>query len=120
MGLVQREIEAAGITTITLSNIPNLTASVSPPRIAAIEHPLGRTVGKPGDVEGQRAVLAATFQALEEMETPGSIKHLPFEWPEPPKQARTHPPEPPPIAKHLQRYPWQIRNLLSRKVPGSA
>jgi hypothetical protein len=118
VGLVQRETEAAGITTITLSNIPDLTASVSPPRIAAIEYPLGRTVGQPDDVEGQRAVLAATFQALEAMEKPGSIEHLPFEWPEPPKQARTHLPEPPPIAKQLQRCPWQIRNLLSRKVPG--
>ena len=106
------------MTTITLSNIPDLTASVSAPRIAAIEYPLGRTVGRPGDAEGQRAVLAATFRAVDEIDTPGGIVHLPFEWPEPPKQARTHPAEPPPIARHLQRHPWQIPNLLSRKVPG--
>ena len=106
------------MTTITLSNIPDLTASVSAPRIAAIEYPLGRTMGRPGDAEGQRAVLAATLQAVEEIDTPGGIVHLPFEWPEPPKQARTHPAEPPPIAKHLQRHPWQIPNLLSRTVPG--
>jgi len=106
------------MTTITLSNIPDLTASVSAPRIAAIEYPLGRTLGQPGDSEGQKAVLRATLQALKEMDTPGSIRHLPFEWPEPPKQARTHPSEPPPIAKHLQRHPWQLPNLLSRNVPG--
>jgi hypothetical protein len=75
-------------------------------------------MGRPGDAEGQRAVLTATFRAVEEIDTPGGIVHLPFEWPEPPKQARTHSAEPPPIAKHLQRHIWQIPNLLSRKVPG--
>jgi D-proline reductase (dithiol) PrdB len=117
VGLVQRELEAAGLTTITLSNIPDLTASVSVPRIAAIEYPLGRTLGRPGNAEGQRAVLRATLQALEEMDTPGSIKHLPFEWPEPPRKAHSHPPEPPPIAKYLQRHPWHLPKLLSREVP---
>ena len=48
MGLVQREIEAAGISTISLSMMPELTQSVGVPRIAAIEHPFGLTLGLPG------------------------------------------------------------------------
>jgi hypothetical protein len=118
VGLVQRELEAAGMTTITLSSIPDLTAAVSAPRIAAIEYPFGRTVGQPHDHEGQRTVLQATLQALTELTTPGSIRHLPFEWPEPPKKARVHPPQLPPIAQYLRTHPWQLPNLLARNVPG--
>lgn len=105
------------MTTITLSNIPDLTAAVSVPRIAAIEYPFGRTVGQPGDHQGQLAVLRATLQALAKIDTPGYIQHLPFEWPESPKQARSHPAETPPIVKHLQRHPWHLRNLFSRDIP---
>jgi hypothetical protein len=117
VGLVQREIEVAGISTIALSCIPDLTAVVSAPRVAGIEYPLGLALGKPGDREGQRTVLRATLQALAEISTPGEVRHLPFEWPEPPKQARNEPPEPPPIAKYLIRHPWQLPRLLSRNPP---
>ncbi len=96
--------------------MPDLTASVSAPRIAAIEYPLGRTLGKPGDAAGQMAVLEATLQALETIQTPGEVVHLPFEWPESPKDVRNHPPEAPPIAKYLARNPWFLPKLLSRKV----
>jgi D-proline reductase (dithiol) PrdB len=96
--------------------VPDLTASVSVPRIAAIEYPLGRTLGKPGDAAGQMAVLEATLQALESIQTPGEIVHLPFEWPQAPKDVRNHPPEAPPIAKYLARNPWFLPKLLSRKV----
>lgn len=105
------------MTTITLSNIPDMTAAVGAPRVAAIEYPFGRTVGQPGDIAGQLAVLGATLKALEEMRVPGEIKHLPFEWPETPRQARTHPPEAPPIVKYLQRHPWDLRRLFTRDVP---
>ena len=94
-----------------------MTAAVSAPRVAAIEYPFGRTVGQHRDSAVQLAVLRATLQALEEIDTPGSVKHLPFEWPESPKQARSHPPEAPPIVKHLQRHPWHLRNLFSRDIP---
>ena len=113
---MQRELEAAGFTTICLTPVPDLTASVSVPRIAAIEYPLGRTLGQPGDAAGQMAVLEATLQALESIQTPGEVVHLPFEWPEAPKDVRNHPPEDPPIARYLVRNPWFLPKLLARKV----
>jgi hypothetical protein len=115
---VQRELEAAGLSTICLTPVPDLTASLSVPRIAAIEYPLGRTLGEPCDAEGQMAVLEATLQALETIQTPGEIVHLPFEWPESPKEVQNHPPEDPPIAHYLARNPWFLPRLLYRKVPG--
>ncbi len=116
MGLVQREIESAGIATVALSNIPDLTASVGVPRLVAIAYPFGRTVGMPGDVEGQRQVLCSTLQAATEMKHAGDCVHLTFDWPEPPKRARAHPPVPPPIAQHLRHHPWDVPKLLARDV----
>jgi hypothetical protein len=91
---------------------------VGVPRITAIEYPLGRTLGQPCDAEGQMAVLEATLQALETIQAPGEIVHLPFEWPEPPKAVKNHPPEDPPIARYLARNPWFLPRLLSRKFEG--
>jgi hypothetical protein len=117
VGLVQRQIEAAGFSTISLSNIPDLTASVSAPRIAAIEYPFGLTVGLPGDDAGQRAVLQAALAALQGMSTPGSVCHLPFALPESENDLNIAPPENPPIAKYITRHPWHLPNLLRREVP---
>ncbi len=117
VGLAQREIEAAGFSTINLTPVPDLTAAVSVPRIAAIEYPLGRTFGQPGDKAGQTAVLRATLHALATLDRPGSIEHLPFEWSESPKQVRNHPPQEPPIVSYLKRNPWFLPRLLSRNVP---
>jgi hypothetical protein len=119
VGLVQREIEAAGISTITLSSIPDLTAAVSVPRLAAIEHPLGYLLGQPGDQEGQTAVLRSTLHALAEMTRPGSVIHLPFEWPATARRLSARPPQAPPIGRYLLRHPWHIPNLFSRDVPAA-
>jgi len=105
------------MSTITLSSIPDLTAAVSVPRLAAIEHPLGYLLGQPGDQEGQRAVLRSTLHALAEMTKPGSVTHLPFEWPASARRLNARPPEAPPISGYLLRHPWHIPNLLSRDVP---
>lgn len=118
VGLVQRELEAAGFTTITLTPVPDLTASVSVPRIAAIEYPLGRTLGRPCEATEQSAVLEATLHALETIRVPGEIIHLPFEWPEAPKDVHNRLPVDPPIARYLARNPWFLPRLLSRSVPG--
>jgi betaine reductase len=119
VGLVQREIEAAGFSTITLSSIPDLTSAVGVPRLAAIEYPLGYLLGQPGDREGQTAVLRATLHALAEMARPGSVTHLPFEWPASARRLSARPPKTPPISKYLLRHPWLIPNLFSREVPAA-
>jgi glycine reductase complex component B subunit gamma len=117
VGLAQREVERAGIATIALSNIPDLTSAVSVPRLAAIEHPFGQTMGRPGDKDTQGAVLLATLEAIWEMKTPGCIKHLPFEWTGPMKEALAQPPVAPPIAGYLKWHPWELPRLFSRDVP---
>lgn len=90
---------------------------MSAPRVAASEYPLGRTLGQPGGAVGQLAVLRATLAALAAIQTPGGVVHLPFEWPEPPKQVRNRPPEDPPIGRYLARNPWFLPKLRARNVP---
>ena len=98
---MQREIEAAGISTISLSMIPEFTRSVGSPRFAAIAYPMAHPLGAPGDRKGQMAVLRATLRALEEVREPEEVIELPLEWPERPGQVHADPSEPPLIAKLL-------------------
>ncbi|MGO9260310.1 MAG: hypothetical protein ACLQU1_28985 [Bryobacteraceae bacterium] len=118
MGLVQREIEAAGFSTISLSMVPELTASAGAPRIAAIEHPFGMTLGRPGDAAGQLAVLRATLRAMEALAEPGGVVDLPFKWTSTEKLA-LGPPVAPPIARYLLRHPWDLPRFLNRTPPVS-
>jgi hypothetical protein len=119
VGLAQREIEAAGISTITLSSIPDLTLSVGAPRVAGVEHPPGRTLGQSGDSDGQRDVLRTTLEALVSIRHPGEVVNLPFEWPESPSKVRSEPQKPPPIIRLIRHRPWLFLKLLIGKVPRS-
>jgi len=98
--------------------IPELTASAGAPRIAAIEHPFGVTLGRPGDAAGQLAVLRATLRALEAMVQPGEVMHLPFAWTSNEK-LELAPPWVPPISRYLARHPWDLPRFLNRTPPGS-
>ena len=98
--------------------MPELTTSVGVPRIAAIEHPFGLTLGLPGDAARQLAVLRAALRALEEVSQPGTVVHLPFEWNSSVK-LNIYPPEAPPIARYLRRHPWNIPKFLNRTPPVS-
>jgi D-proline reductase (dithiol) PrdB len=117
VGLVAREIETAGIPTVVLSNIPVLTGAVGVPRMAAIEYPIGLTLGVPEDREGQLAVLRATLALFEIVATPGGAVDLPFDWEYGRNEPETEPPVPPPIVNWLIRRPWQLPRLLARDVP---
>ena len=118
MGLVQRKIEAAGFSTISLSNIPDLTAVTGVPRLAGIEYPETMNVGRPGDYDGQMAVLRATLAALVEIAQPGGLKYLPMKWAEPPEKVNTHPLQSPPIVQHIKRHPWDLLRFIRRDPPG--
>jgi hypothetical protein len=52
-----------------------------------------------GDREGQRGVLLKTLEVLERAKKPGEVLHLPFTWPEEPKNADWQPPEMSPLIK---------------------
>ena len=57
VGLVQAALERRGITTASISMLPEVTAIVGPPRALSVPWPLGFPLGVPGDAELQRRVL---------------------------------------------------------------
>ena len=99
MGLAARHLEQNGFSTLVLSPTHDFQRAVGIPRSAAIEYPYGRPVGQAGDRDGQRRVLLAALAALERIRTPGEVIHLPFTWPEDPKNTKWHPPEMSPLIK---------------------
>ena len=102
--------------------IPDLTRAVGTPRLAGLAYPMSRPLGRPGDADGQRAVLRATIALLEEATGPGAYGQLPFEWPESPAAARnaSRGVPPPPIVELLARRPWLLADLYSGRIPRDA
>jgi hypothetical protein len=77
---VQREIEAWGIPTISLSNNPGGSRRVMPPRWVRVRFPRGTMLGEPGNRAKQAAVLRDTLAALAAIALPGGSTELPYRW----------------------------------------
>jgi D-proline reductase (dithiol) PrdB len=80
VGLIAREIEAAGVPTLCMTSAWDITEAVAAPRAAYVHHPLGHQTGAPGDAAGQRALVRAALEAAIAMQRPGEIVELPFRW----------------------------------------
>ena len=76
---MQRAIEEAGIPTIIIA-APPVVRQAGTPRAVAPLVPMGANAGAPNDVEMQTAIVKATLEQLIEIETPGKIVPLPFEY----------------------------------------
>ena len=113
MGLAARFLEEAQFSTAVLTPTHEFHRAVGIPRSAAIEFPYGRVLGEVGDTKGQREVLQETLDHLENAQAPGEVKHLPFTWPEEPKDTKWHPPEMSPIVKAFLE---QIRAARKEKA----
>lgn len=80
MGLIAREIEAAGIPTLSMSSAWDITFAVRPPRSVFVNFPLNHETGKPDQPGLQRRILLDAFRAFETMWAPGQILCLPYVW----------------------------------------
>jgi len=80
VGLIQREIERAGIPTIGISIVREYSAKVRPPRTLFLRWPFGHPLGEADNRPQQRAVLLEAFRALYQIEQAGTIIDAPFRW----------------------------------------
>jgi hypothetical protein len=79
VGLIQRAIEAAGIPTVSISIVREITERVKPPRALFLRWPFGHPLGEPFNVQQQLTILNAAFQFLYTAR-PGEIRDLPHRW----------------------------------------
>jgi D-proline reductase (dithiol) PrdB len=80
VGLIAREVEAAGIPTLCMTSALDITRAVNPPRAAFLDYPLGHTTGKPGDAANQKAIMIDALEAFERIANPGEIVTLRYRW----------------------------------------
>jgi len=73
VGLIQRSLEAKGITTISITLSQEISRWVKPPRAVYTGFPLGHPMGFPGQRFRQLQLLRFLLQQLETLDTPGSI-----------------------------------------------
>ena len=75
-------MEAAGISTLSMSCALDITESVNPPRAAFLDFPLGYTTGKPDAPALQRAILVEALSAFDRLTEPGGVQRLSLRWAE--------------------------------------
>lgn len=64
MGLIQSAIEKAGIPTVSITLLREITEQVRPPRALSVDRPLGYPLGAPHDAVLQRHIVMAALELL--------------------------------------------------------
>lgn len=80
MGLIAREIEACGVTTVALALVRELAVMVKAPRMLYLHWPFGHALGEPNKRDQQYTVLHDAFSLARLAPRPGLIIDLPYLW----------------------------------------
>ena len=80
MGLLAREIEACGVTTVALALVRELAVIVKAPRMLYLHWPFGHALGEPNKRDQQYTVLHNVFSMARCAPRPGLIVDLPYQW----------------------------------------
>jgi len=80
VGLIQYEIEKAGIPTISITHLVDLTEKVRVPRALHLRFPLGRSFGRAFEEDIQRQILLDCIHYLRDINQAETIMKLPYKW----------------------------------------
>jgi len=80
VGLLAREIEARGVTTVALALVKEIAVAAHAPRFLYLHWPFGHALGEPGNVAQQRTVLHDMFSMAISAPRPGLVVDLPYRW----------------------------------------
>jgi hypothetical protein len=102
--VLARAIEAAGISTILVTMLPNWAERRGVPRTLGVEFPFGHPLGKAGDRDQQLGVIRHALQVLRDATTPGEIVHHDEVWEGDEREwrKRWQPSEPSPIIAFMR------------------
>jgi hypothetical protein len=80
VGLVAREIEAAGIPTVVISLALEITQNVGVPRALFVKWPLGHPLGEANAAAQQRTIIYDSLRLLLTATEPGVIAQPGYRW----------------------------------------
>ncbi len=80
MGLLAREIEGKGVTTVALGLVKEVAVAARAPRFLYLHWPFGHALGEPGNVVQQRTVLHDMLSMAVSAPRPGLVIDLPYRW----------------------------------------
>ena len=80
MGLLAREIEACGVTTVALALVRELAVAVKAPRMLFLHWPFGHALGEPWNRLQQLTILHDAFSMARDAPRPGLVVNLPYQW----------------------------------------
>ena len=75
VGLIQRAIEATGISTTSITLDESITKRVKPPRALSVPYRFGYPLGEPNNPKLQHAIIAEALALLAD-ETPPPILRI--------------------------------------------
>ena len=64
VGLIQSVIERSGIPTVSITLLREVTEHVAPPRVLAVDRPLGYPLGEPDHPEQQQRIIMRALEML--------------------------------------------------------
>ncbi len=70
VGLIQRAIEYAGIATVSISLLREITEKICPPRALFVPFPLGYPLGEPHNSDLQLRIMRTAFSLLSRTDVP--------------------------------------------------
>lgn len=79
VGLVQSELEAAGMSTVSVCLRPDISLAMKVPRAIYLRFPLGNPMGEPGRPDQQGRILDDLFDLLETADEP-QVVEMPYRW----------------------------------------
>jgi len=112
--VLARTLEAAGLATVLVTNMPFWAERTGVPRALAVEFPFAHALGQPHDAEGQTRVILQALEVLETAQAPGTIVHSPETWPAPQPEALQdwQPAEPSPVVRVMAP---RVREMLRQR-----
>ena len=79
-GLIARELESQGISTVVVNQGLQQPKRIKPPRALFLRYPYGQPFGQPHDADQQRVLVEDALGLLETVREPGSITRAPYRW----------------------------------------
>lgn len=80
MAVLQRAIEEAGIPTLSIALCRDVVERVGVPRSVHYRFPFGFTLGEVNDEAMQLRILKDALRVVEEVDSPGAIVDLAYQW----------------------------------------